>query len=181
MVSADQRRAAKAINFGIVYGMGQLRLARELSIPRAEAKEYLERFRGRYEGITAWQDAVLKAAHENGYVTTMLGRRRPIPELRSPSARDVAQGERIATNTPVQGSAADLLKLAMIRIDAELMKHFPEARLLLTVHDELVLEVPEDQVQAVSELTRSSMEKVYPVAVPLLVDLGVGAHWGEAH
>ena len=91
----------------------------------------------------------------------------------------MAQGELIATNTPVQGSAADLLQLAMIRIDAELMKHFPEARLLLTVHDELVLEVPEDQVQAVSELTRSSMEKVYPVAVPLLVDLGVGAHWGR--
>lgn len=181
MVSPEQRRAAKAINFGIVYGMGQMRLARELGISRAQAKDYLERFKSRYAGITTWQQELLKEAHEQGYVTTMLGRRRPIPELRSPSARDVAQGERIATNTPVQGSAADLLKLAMIKLDGLLRSDHPSTRFLLTVHDELVLEVPEDQVAVVSEATRRCMETAYPVSVPLLVDLGSGADWGDAH
>jgi DNA polymerase-1 len=181
LVSPEQRRQAKAINFGIVYGMGAFRLATELGISRAEANTYLDRFHARYAGVRTFHESCVQAAHSDGYATTIFGRRRPIPELRASSKRDVAQGERVAINTPVQGSAADILKLAMVQLDAALTEQFPASRLLLTVHDELVLEAPEAEASAVATLTKKVMEGAARLRVPLVVDVGTGVHWGQAH
>jgi DNA polymerase-1 len=181
MVTPEQRRQAKAINFGIVYGMGALRLADELAISRAEATEYLRLFHDRYGAIRSFHEECIKQAHSEATATTLYGRRRPIPEIRASSPRDVAQGERIAINTPVQGTAADILKMAMIAVTHGLNQAHPEARLLLTVHDELVIEAPADEAPAVAKLTRQLMERAVSLEVPLVVEVGIGRNWGEAH
>jgi DNA polymerase-1 len=181
LVTPEMRRDAKAINFGIVYGMGAFRLATELGIPRAQAQEYLETFHERYAGVRRFHEECVKQAHSENRAMTLYGRRRPIPEMRSSSQRDVAQGERIAINTPVQGSAADLLKMAMVALQKDLEQQHPEARMLLTVHDELVLEAPIDQAAAVARTVRAAMEGAAELSVPLVVDVGQGAHWGDAH
>jgi DNA polymerase-1 len=181
LVSPDQRRDAKAINFGIVYGMGAFRLASELGIPRPQAQEYLQTFHERYAGVRRFHENCIKQAHAEGCAVTLYGRRRPIPEMRSSSQRDVAQGERIAINTPVQGSAADILKMAMVSLQDRLDRDHPNVRLLLTVHDELVLEAPEAELGATLTAVREAMEGAVQLRVPLVVDVGHGAHWGQAH
>jgi len=180
-VTADMRRVAKVINFGVLYGMGAQRLAGELSIPLAEAQRYISAYFERYAGVRRYFEGVVAAARERGFVTTILGRRRPVPELRSPE-RGVAQAaERVATNTPIQGSAADLIKRAMIAVERRLAAAGVGGGLVLQVHDELLLEVEEKAREMACDAVREEMETVMPLAVPLRVDLGVGRTWAEAH
>ncbi|MBI3629207.1 MAG: DNA polymerase I, partial [Candidatus Rokubacteria bacterium] len=179
--AAEGRRLAKVINYGIVYGMGSGRAARELGVPIAEAQAYIDGYFSRYAGVRAFLDATVAGARERGYVTTVLGRRRYLPEL---GARDAAVrqfAERAATNTPIQGSAADLIKLAMLEVRRRLRGAGQGGRMLLQVHDELVLEAPADVAPAVVEAVRSAMEGVFPLSVPLKVDVRTGATWAEIH
>lgn len=180
-VSAAQRRQAKTINFGIIYGMGALRLGRSLGIPLKTAQEYIEQYFKRYAGIKAYMDGVLLEARKCGYVTTLLGRRRYVPDLQSKNAQLAAAAERMAVNTPIQGTAADLIKMAMVEIDKRLAKEKAPARMLLQVHDELLFEVQEKKLNKVKTLVQECMESVMELRVPLQVDLGVGANWAEAH
>jgi DNA polymerase-1 len=178
-VTSSQRSAAKTINFGIIYGMGAQRLAAELGIPREEARAYIDRYFERVSGVRRFFDDRIEQARRTGYAETITGRRRPIPELMGGQARNVALGERLAQNTPIQGSAADLIKVAMVRLDAALQKQGFRARMLLQVHDELLLEVPPDELTAVTELVRTTMENVWQLSVPLTVELAHGANWAE--
>lgn len=181
LVSADQRRAAKVINFGILYGMGPQRLAGDLGIPLAQAQGYITSYFARYAGVRQFMDGVVAAARERGYATTILGRRRAIPELRS-RERGVAQAaERVAANTPIQGSAADIIKLAMVGVERRLAAEAVAGGMVLQVHDELLLEVAERDRDRACALVREEMEGVMELAVPLRVDLGVGRTWAEAH
>ncbi|HEY0788007.1 MAG TPA: DNA polymerase I, partial [Thermoanaerobaculia bacterium] len=179
-VTPDQRRASKTINFGVLYGMSAFRLANDLGISQAEAKEFIESYFARYPKIRQYLDATLEEARGTGKVTTLFGRVRYIPEIHNRSWTVRGNAERMATNAPIQGTAADLLKLAMIRLDAALAERAPEAAMLLTVHDEIVLEVPERSVERVEPLVRSTMEGVYPLAVPLAVETHWGRSWFEA-
>ena len=180
-ITPDMRRAAKVINFGIIYGMGSQRLARELGVSLTEAEQYIASYFERYAGVRAYIKTVQDEARRCGYVTTLLGRRRALPDLAS-RHRGVAQAaERTAINTPIQGSAADLVKMAMVAIDRRLAEELLQATMILQVHDELVLEVPEPERERVTELVRAEMENVYPMKVPLRVDLGWGRNWAEAH
>jgi DNA polymerase-1 len=181
LVTADQRRAAKVINFGILYGMGPQRLAGELGISLAQAQVYIASYFARYAGVREFMNGVVASARETGYATTILGRRRAIPELRS-RERGVAQAaERVAANTPIQGSAADLIKLAMVRVERRLAEESVAGGMVLQVHDELLLEVAEKDREKASAVVREEMEGVMELAVPLQVDLGVGRTWAEAH
>jgi DNA polymerase I len=180
-ISAEMRRAAKVINFGIIYGMGSQRLARELTIPIDEAERYISSYFARYAGVRTYMSRVQTEARQRGFVTTILGRRRSFPDLASPH-RGVAQAaERAAANTPIQGSAADLIKMAMVAIDRRLMREGLQAGMILQVHDELVFEVAGADRERVMEVVREEMEGVFPLSVPLKVDLGWGANWAEAH
>ncbi len=180
-VTADQRRAAKAINFGIVYGMSAFRLSNELGISRRVAQDYIDGYFERYPQVKAYMDNAVVKAKETGKATTLYGRQRRVVGLDSRSFSERGQAERIAINTPVQGTAADLIKMAMIRVHKALAKEHPRARLLLQVHDELVLEVPTNELLAVQALVRREMEAVATLAVPLRVDVGVGDTWDDAH
>ncbi len=179
-VDADQRRIAKAINFGLVFGQTDFGLSQALHIPRAQARDYIERYFARYAGVKSFMDDLIAEAKKTGEVSTLLGRRRKVPELAAARAQMRAYGERIARNTPIQGSAADILKLAMLRIAERLNAH-PGCDLLLTVHDELVLEVPEGQAETIAALVKTEMEGAYTLKVPLRVDAGFGKNWGVAH
>lgn len=180
-LTPDMRRAAKVINFGIIYGMGPQRLARELDIPLTEAEQYIGSYFERHAGVRAYIESTLATARQCGYVTTLLGRRRALPDLAS-RHRGVAQAaERTAVNTPIQGSAADLIKMAMLAIDRRLTAERLPAAMILQVHDELVFEVAETEREPVIGLIRSEMERVYPLKVPLRVDIGWGRNWAAAH
>ncbi len=180
-VTGEMRRVAKVINFGILYGMGAQRLAQELGIATADAQRYIASYFERYAGVRTYMDGVVASARERGFVSTILGRRRAVPELRS-SERGVAQAaERVATNTPIQGSAADLIKLAMVAIEHRLATMGGRAAMILQVHDELLLEAPEGEQDVTCEAVRQEMEGVMKLHVPLRVDLGVGRTWAEAH
>lgn len=179
-VSSEQRRIAKAINFGLVFGQTDFGLSQALRIPRAEAKAYIESYFARYSGVRTYMERAIADARAKGEASTLLGRRRPIPELAASRAPQRSHGERIARNTPIQGSAADILKLAMIRVDHELGA-FAGARLLLTVHDELVFEIPDAQVESFRPWIKAAMEQAYVLDVPLVVDVGSGLTWGQAH
>jgi DNA polymerase-1 len=183
LVTPDMRRAAKAINFGIIYGMGAYSLAQDLGVPQREAKETIERYFATYGKVKAWIEGIQAEATERGFVRTMDGRRRQIPELASENAVIRAQGERLATNSVIQGTAADVIKRAMINIDARLSKEAKRlpAKMLLQIHDELVFEVPEASVEAVREMVREEMEGAAELSVPLTVDVGTGSNWEEAH
>ena len=179
-VTPLQRRHAKAVNFGIVYGISEFSLSEDIGVSRFEAKAYIDSYLEKYQGVHRYMGKVVEEARELGYTTTMYGRRRYIPELRS-SKYNVRQGaERIALNTPVQGSAADLIKLAMIRVDAALAEKYPEARLILQVHDELIVECPESQAENVAELVSREMENVAKLSVPLIAEAKWGKSWFEA-
>lgn len=180
-VTPDMRRRAKTVNFGVLYGMSAFRLAREQNIDRAEAQEIISRYLGRYPGIAAFQQANLVMAREKGYVTTILGRRRYLPAINAADRQAREQAERMALNTPIQGSAADVIKLAMLRVQELLDAHFPSALMILQVHDELVFECPQDQSKTFVAQVKKTMESVIKLKVPLIVDVGQGKNWGEAH
>ncbi|MCA9558965.1 MAG: DNA polymerase I [Myxococcales bacterium] len=180
-VTPEQRNVGKTVNFATIYGQGATSLGQGLGITRNEAKDIIDRYFERYAGVTAWLEATRAQAERDGYVTTFLGRRRYVTELTSNNPTVRSYGERIATNTPIQGSAADLCKLAMLRIAERLRAGDHEARMLLQIHDELLFEAPPDEVDAVVALVRDCMENAWPLAVPLVVDVGTGPSWAAAH
>ena len=180
MVSPEQRRASKTINFGVLYGMSAFRLSNDLNIPTGQAKEFIDAYFGRYPRIRQYLDSVLEEVRTTGKVTTLFGRVRYIPEIHNRSWTVRGNAERMATNAPIQGTAADLLKMAMISLEARLHREFPRVSMLLTVHDEIVMEVPEDEVTAVESVVHSTMESIYPLEVPLAVDTRWGKSWYEA-
>jgi len=180
-IDRQQRTIAKAVNFGIVYGQSAFGLAQQLRIPRGDANRYIKRFKERFPEIEEYRQRILAKAAETGYVETLLGRKRPVPDLASGNFNARAAAERVAINTPVQGSAADLIKKAMLTVDARLNKEFSGQLMLLQVHDELLLEVDEDQTDAVGTMVRQEMVGALELSVPLVVDLGVGKNWDEAH
>jgi DNA polymerase-1 len=180
-VTSDMRRSAKVINFGILYGMGPQRLARDLGISLAEAKHYIESYFERYAGVRRFMEAVVENARETGFVRTILGRRRPVPELLSGQRGIVQAAERVATNTPIQGSAADIIKLAMLHVDQRLTRSGLDGFMILQVHDELLVETAEADLDRVIELVRDEMAQAIELSVPLEVEVGSGRTWAEAH
>ncbi len=180
-VTPEMRRIAKAINFGIIYGMGPQKLSEELEIDLSSAKQYIAAYYERYKGVLAYKERMIKEAREKGYVTTLFNRRRYVPDIDHPKQVIRAEAERIAVNTPIQGTAADLIKKAMIKLHDRLARDGYSARMLLQVHDELLFEVPHFEVDAVAPIIREEMEKVYQLDVPLKVDIGEGDNWSEAH
>ncbi len=181
LVTGEMRRRAKVINFGIIYGMGPQRLSRELSIPLADAQRYIKNYFARLTGVTRFIETTLAEARRQGYVATLLQRRRYLPELSSGDDNLRAFAERTAINTPVQGSAADLIKLAMVKLEARLTRERLPGAMILQVHDELVFEAEAGAVAEVAEVIRHEMETVMPLAVPLTVDIRSGASWDEVH
>ena len=179
-VTPLMRRHAKAVNFGIVYGISEFSLAEDIGISRYEAKDYIESYLANYRGVKAYMSQVVMDARDKGYTETMYGRKRYIPELKSSNFNVRSGAERIALNTPIQGTAADLIKLAMVRVDKALRAHYPEAALLLQVHDELIVECPEEIAPQVAQLVSSEMQQVATLSVPLLAEAKWGNSWYEA-
>jgi DNA polymerase-1 len=178
-VTADERRAAKTINFGVIYGMGDSALGKQLGIPREQAARFIAAYFERYSGVARFMEHAVESARQGEAVRTLLGRRRFLPNLRSANRGLRFEAERIARNTPIQGTAADILKLAMVRLGGDDVG--PGARMVLTVHDELLFEVPEAQAKAAGETIREQMAGAMKLAVPLVVDVGFGKSWAEAH
>ena len=181
VVTPDMRRVAKAINFGIIYGMGPQKLSDELGIDFALAKNYIAAYLRRYEGVVKYKEETVDSARRNGYVSTLFGRRRYLPDMNHKNRMIRGEAERMAVNTPIQGTAADLIKKAMIRIHDRLRRESLKTRMLLQVHDELVFEVWEEELDRIVPLVRQEMEGVYDLAVPLKVDIKTGKNWDEAH
>ena len=179
-VTSLQRRHAKAVNFGIVYGISEFSLSEDIGVSRYEARDYIENYLTNYRGVRAFMKNVVAEARERGYTETMFGRRRYIPELKSSNFNVRSGAERMTLNTPIQGTAADLIKLAMIRVDAALREYFPDAKLLLQVHDELIVECPEEIAGDVAKLVSSEMEHVAQLRVPLTAEAKIGKSWYEA-
>lgn len=175
-----QRRNAKAVNFGIVYGISSFGLSQDLSITRKEASQYIERYFETYPGIKEFLDDTVAHAKEMGYVVTLFGRRRPVPELKSSNFMQRSFGERVAMNSPIQGTAADIMKMAMIRVDKELKSRKMKSRLVLQVHDELLIEAWKEELPQVEELLRECMEQAAELDVPLIIDMHTGENWYEA-
>ncbi|RLK46488.1 DNA polymerase I [Alkalispirillum mobile] len=180
-VAGEQRRAAKAINFGLIYGMSAFGLARQLGIDRGEAQAYVDRYFQRYPGVKAYMDRTRAEAHDRGYVETLFGRRLYLPDINSRNRQRREYAERTAINAPMQGTAADLIKRAMVAVDAWLAEAYPDTRMVMQVHDELVLEVPERDLEAVEAGVRERMQSAGELAVPLDVDVGVADDWEGAH
>jgi len=179
-VTALQRRHAKAVNFGIVYGISEFSLAEDIGVSRYEAKAYIESYLAKYAGVGKYMKQVIVDAREKGYTETMYGRKRYIPELKSSNFNIRSGAERIALNTPIQGTAADLIKMAMIRVDKALSENYPEAKLLLQVHDELIVECPDAIAESVAALISREMEQVASLSVPLTAEAKIGKSWFEA-
>jgi DNA polymerase-1 len=180
-VNSGQRRTAKAINFGLIYGMSPFGLARQLGIDRGSAQEYVNRYFERYPGVRRYMDETRERARADGFVETVCGRRLYLPDIRSRNRQLQQYSERSAINAPMQGTAADIIKLAMIAVDAWCQEPNSQSRLIMQVHDELVLEVATDAVERVSQIVRERMSGVLKLAVALKVDVGTGANWDEAH
>ncbi|RMG57268.1 MAG: DNA polymerase I, partial [Deltaproteobacteria bacterium] len=178
-VTPEMRRQAKVVNFGIIYGMSPYGLSRELKIGQKEAREYIESYFSRYPGVREFIDETIEKAKETGYVETLFGRKRRLPDLSSRNQNLRQAAERMAINTPVQGTAADIIKLSMIRLHHRLLERGLDAHLVLQIHDELVLEVREESLEEAKEILRDSMENVVELSVPLTVDLKWGRTWGE--
>ncbi len=174
---ADMRRRAKAVNFGIVYGISDFSLAGDIGVKRSEAKQFIEDYFSVYSGVKAYLDGCIAKAKEEGYVTTMMGRRRYIPELADKNFNRRSFGERAAMNTPIQGSAADIIKLAMVKVAARLKREGLRAALILQVHDELIVEAPIEEVAAASVILKEEMEGAYKMSVPLVAEVKEGASW----
>jgi DNA polymerase-1 len=180
-VQSEQRRAAKAINFGLIYGMSAFGLAKQINVERGAAQAYMDRYFTRYPGVARYMEETRQVARDKGYVETVFGRRLWLPEIKSSNAGRRQGAERAAINAPMQGTAADLIKLAMIAVQGWLDEKQLASRLVLQVHDELVLEVPEAEQGPVREALPKLMGNVAKLAVPLLVEVGVGANWDQAH
>jgi DNA polymerase-1 len=180
-VSSEQRRYAKVINFGLIYGMSAFGLASNLGIERDAAKTYMERYFMRYPGVAKYMEATRALAKRQGYVETVFGRRLWLPEINSPNGPRRGAAERAAINAPMQGTAADLIKLAMIAVSKWISAGQLGTRLIMQVHDELVLEVPDDEVEEVRARVPALMSSVAELKVPLLAEVGVGTNWDEAH
>jgi len=179
MVTADHRRQAKVVNFGIVYGLSAFGLSQNLGIETSEAKRFIDAYFEKYSGVRAFIDRILDETRRHGRVKTLFGRIRPIPDINSKNYNLRGFAERTAVNTPLQGTAADLIKLAMIRIDAAILERELKSRMTLQVHDELVFEVPEAELDVMRSLVREQMENVHPITVPLVVEMGVGKNWRD--
>ncbi len=179
-VTPNMRRAAKAVNFGIVYGISAFSLSQDLGVTVAEAKAYMDAYFSRFPGVKAYMDGVVEKARKDGYVETMFRRRRALPEIKASNFNTRSFGERVALNMPIQGAAADIIKLAMVRVFQRLKKEKLEARLIMQVHDELIVECPEDEAEPVKALLAEEMEGVYELAVPLTAEAHSGKNWLEA-
>jgi len=178
-VTSTQRGQAKAINFGIIYGMSDFRLSNDLGIPRGEAKRFIEDYFRVYAGVGRFIEETKEGARRNGYVTTMLGRRRQLPDINARNGNDRQQAERIAVNTPIQGTSADMIKLAMLRVSERIARENLRARMILQVHDELIFDAPEDELEVLDPLVREEMTNALPLSVPVKVDVATGANWEE--
>ncbi len=181
MVTPEMRRQAKTINFGIIYGQGSFSLAKQLGIARKTAEEFISRYKERHNGAIEFLDSCIREAEENGYVTTILGRRLPIPDIRSTNGNVLAFARRNAINYPIQGSAADIIKCAMIRVYERIRRERLQSRLIMQVHDELVFEVAENELIRMERLVEEEMSQAVKTSVPLKVDISYGANWSEAH
>jgi DNA polymerase-1 len=179
-VTSLMRSRAKAVNFGIVYGISDFGLSRDLGISRKEAKSYIDSYLENYSGVKKYMDDIVASAREKGYVTTILYRRRYIPELSSSNYNIRSLGERLAMNTPIQGSAADIIKIAMIRVFEKLSQGNFKSRLILQVHDELIVEAHKSELEEVTGIVKDSMESALKLDVPLEVDINIGSSWFEA-
>lgn len=179
-VTSEQRSSAKAVNFGIVYGIGEYSLAQDLKIPVKAAREYINGYLEKYSGVRDYMSRIKQEAERDGYVKTMMNRIRYIPELKSTNHNIHAFGERVALNTPIQGTAADIIKAAMVNVHRRLKKEKMKSRLILQVHDELIIEAPKDEVQKASEILKSEMENVIKLRAPLKADVGTGYSWHSA-
>ena len=180
-VTRAQRSAAKAVNFGIVYGQSGFSLAQELNVPVKQAQAYIDTYMQKYHGVREYMASAIEQGRAQGYVSTLFGRRRYLPELRSSNFNLRSFGERVARNMPIQGTAADVMKLAMIRVFDRLRRELPEAKLLLQVHDELIVECPEADADAAARILKEEMESAVSYSVPLTADTGVGKSWADAH
>lgn len=180
-VTPLQRSHAKAVNFGIVYGISAFSLAQDIGVFQSEAKAYMDSYFAKYHGVRAYMTRVVEQAKADGYVTTLFGRRRDLPELKSSNFNLRSFGERVALNMPIQGTAADIIKAAMVRVDARMRAEKLQARLLLQLHDELIVECPAEEAETVKAILVDEMEHVVDYRVPLLVDAKIGASWAEAH
>jgi DNA polymerase-1 len=180
-ITTEMRRKAKAVNFGIIYGISAFGLAQDIGVSNAEARRYIDSYFARYPKVKEFIDKTVQDAKQNGYVTTLFNRRRYIPELSSSAAPVRSFGERMAMNTPIQGTAADLIKIAMIRISERLKREKLAAKMILQVHDELVIEAPDKEVEAVKKMLKEEMEGVVKLHVPVTVDMAAGRNWDEAH
>lgn len=180
-VTPQMRGSAKAVNFGIVYGISAFSLAQDIKVKPAEAKAYIEAYLEKYHGVREYMDRVIREAKERGYVETLFGRRRPVPELKASNFNTRSFGERVARNMPIQGTAADIIKLAMVNVQRRFEGEGLEARLILQVHDELIAECPESEAERVAALLEEEMERAVTLSVPLIAEAHSGRSWAEAH
>jgi DNA polymerase-1 len=180
-VTPDMRRIAKTVNFGVIYGISPFGLSEALGIPRDDAKKYIEQYFDRHPGVKRYIEETLEVAVSRGYVTTLFGRKRAIPELKSKNPNTRQQGERFAINSPVQGTAADIIKIAMINIWKSFNDRHLKAKMILQVHDELLFELQKEELGVVTDIVRKEMEGVMEFSVPIKVDIGYGSNWAEAH
>jgi len=178
-VTAEMRRRAKAFNYGIAYGISDFGLAAQLSIGRDEARVFMDTYFARYPRVAEYMRTVVEQARRDGYVRTLLGRRRYLPDILSRNRVIREAAERIAINAPIQGTAADIIKIAMLRVDRELLPEAPGMEMILQIHDELLFEVPQELVERVGPRVRQVMEEAYPLAAPLVADLAVGPNWQD--
>jgi DNA polymerase-1 len=180
-VSDEMRSRAKTVNFGIIYGMGARGLAQSLGIGVEDARKFIEDYFNSYPGVRRFIDETIERARREKAVTTLLGRVRHLPDMSSPDHRTRSFAERTAVNTPIQGTAADIIKAAMVRIDGELEKRGLRARMIMQVHDELLFDVPSEELEEAKVIVREGMENAIRLEVPLKADMGVGNNWLEAH
>jgi DNA polymerase-1 len=180
-VTGEERRAAKAINFGLIYGMSAFGLAKQLNTTRQQAQAYIDMYFDRYPGVKKYMDKIRQLAHEQGFVETVFGRRLYLPEIKSRNAQLRQYAERTAINAPMQGSAADIIKRAMNELDRWLLAEHPDVMLIMQVHDELVLEVPESKVDVIVDGVNTRMSQAAELSVVLEVDIGTGSNWDQAH
>ena len=176
-VTHEMRRQAKAVNFGIVYGISAFSLSQDIGVSVAEAKAYMEAYFATFPGVRTYMDAIVERAREQGYVETLWHRRRALPELKSSNFNMRSFGERVALNMPIQGTAADIIKLAMVRVHSRLAREGLEARLIMQVHDELIVECPEEEAPRVEALLQQEMQGVAELSVPLLAEAHSGRNW----
>jgi DNA polymerase-1 len=173
------RSSAKAVNFGIVYGIGDFSLAKDIGVSRKEARSYIDGYLDKYQGVRAYMKEIVDSAKQNGYVTTLFGRRRYLPELNAGNFNVRAYGERLALNTPIQGSAADIIKIAMVNVFNELSNRHLKSKLILQVHDELIIDTAKEEIKEVAQILKKGMEEAVKLKVPLEVEVKQGNNWYE--